>query len=414
MRRCLILLLLMCAALPLAAAAQDSGEPIYLYVEISEVGDPTLSPERAGIPLAFFERLRDLLVAEGRRPVMLRATEAGAYPPFVEDYESLSDTPDLWGQALLVNLLRYPDIDAVYLTPFTGFEYAPLPLGDAGWVIIVPMMPDDDARLDQVARLAAGMALYAAHDCAAAQPYLDAAASQPLWDESLAYARDMLRFYQATCAAAAGDAEAAIDGYRAVLDSVAGYPADPALDQRTYADHAATNLAYLYLEQGEDDEARRILDAFAAVDLGAVSGREMERFLERADLYVALDDTGAAVTEITRLIDLAAAANAAGPSSFGRDEIARLYAERGWRYAQGGQVELAAADYERAIQADSIYPKTFFWRGRLRWDQGDLAGARVDFELFLALAPDYYNYYEDDLAPFISVAEASLAALDAP
>lgn len=53
-----------------------------------------------------------------------------------------------------------------------------------------------------------------------------------------------------------------------------------------------------------------------------------------------------------------------------------------------------------------MYPKVYYRRGLLYLESEDEAAAFEDFETFLRLEPGFYDYYEEDLAPFVEQAQA--------
>jgi tetratricopeptide (TPR) repeat protein len=83
-----------------------------------------------------------------------------------------------------------------------------------------------------------------------------------------------------------------------------------------------------------------------------------------------------------------------------------LYVERGQRIILLYEWDRALADYDRALELDSDYADAYFYRGVLYASVPEAGDARaqavIDFEQYLALAPD--GAHADE-------AEAALAAL---
>ncbi|MDT0264372.1 tetratricopeptide repeat protein [Jatrophihabitans lederbergiae] len=53
-----------------------------------------------------------------------------------------------------------------------------------------------------------------------------------------------------------------------------------------------------------------------------------------------------------------------------------------------GDLDLALADYDRAVRQGPPFPELFYNRGSARMEDGDLVGARADFDLVLDMEPD--------------------------
>lgn len=403
----------------ISAADDLDAKTILIYAEINEPGlvgvAPDSLPGQSNFSLELYAMLRDILIAEGFTPVFIQASSAKHYPDFFEplaDYETL---PNFWKRAFSISSasLYGGTADSMILTPFVGHQSPPLPMGEFGLASLASISIERPASLEEVARLSAGMALYTSYHCDHALPYLEEASTNPdLIDDWLIFSNTM--FYRAACEYDQGQIENAITSYQAVLDySYEDAPFDPL----RITDYTAINLAWVYAQQGQHDQGLALLDAYATFDYGEYGrGGEAERFLRRADVYLALDAGDAAIAEITRLITIAidqnAAAVAAGqPEVFSSRAMARLYAERGQRYWQLGQTELALADFDQAVQIDDHYPKTYYWRGVLYYDQQVFDQSRADLERFLALAPDYNDYYEEDLTPYLNQAVTYLAQL---
>lgn len=408
------LFLIVCCLLPVSlstpiSSAQDAGSKIiFISGEINEYnqGDTDFGPGRSNFSLAFFATLRDILVSEGFEPVFVTASSDEHYPDFFEPAGNYEDIPNFWKQVLVAGPTSYGEEDWVRLTQYAGYQFPGLPMGTFGMTIMPRISVARFASLQEVARLAAGLALYTSHHCDAALPYLvEASNNEALMEDGiLVYGGTM--FYRASCEYDQGLIEDAAASYQAVID----YPYESQdYDLRLFSLDAATNLAWINAQRGKQEEAIALLDLYQAIDYhSAFSQRDMERFLKRADVYLALGANDFAIAEVTSLIEIAEQ----DPVEFWPDVMARLYTERGQHYLQTGQLTQALADFNQGIEIDAEYPKAYYWRGMLHTKREDFSQSKADFIQFLALAPDYYNYYEDDLTPYIEQATTSLEILN--
>jgi tetratricopeptide (TPR) repeat protein len=412
--RLLFLLLLTVAlfpVLPTTPAATQEDNPVYIFADINEYqGETGVTPGTSNFTPEFHEKLRDMLLAQGVTPVFLSYASGGTYPEFFADPADYEDAPGFWERSVSVSVVAYQNNDLVNLSPFSMYEFDPLPVGTSGLMMSVMISPDRENSMDAVVALSTGMALYTIRECDKAIPYFEAATQNTDLIENAMAAYEGANFYRANCEYVLGNPQQAIEAYTAALEFEGEMDLDPSMDPRIFDDLTAINLAWVYIQIGENARALELLNTFYDVDYLSYSSRETNRFLERAELYLALDEGEAAIREITRLIDIVVEANGTdltqidAKAYFATDELARLYAERGWRYGKLGMGEEALADYDKAIQTDPTYPKAYYWRGLLYYEREDYERASVDFAQFLELAPDYYNLYEEDLTPYIEAA----------
>jgi tetratricopeptide (TPR) repeat protein len=327
---------------------------------------------------------------------------SGGYPVF---FEAASDYPLYYEEnALWVDVRVTNELDWIYLSPYAAVEHPPLPAGTSGWSAVPEV---DNTNLDLAVDVAMAMALYVADECEAAIPFFDRVSSDPMFMEEALFIRLNTLFYRANCEYTLGNEDEAEALFAEILE-VEGENATFG-DPRLVSDYAVINLAWIYATTDRSREAKTLLDDYRDVDYTMYSSREMPRFLDRAAVYMELREEDRAIDEITRLIDLATGEVEAEASvTFLQVEIAQLYTERGRLYAQSGREDEAIRDYERAIATDETYPKAYYLRGKLSLEMEDEAAARADFEAFLSLQEGFYNYYEEDLAPFVEEIEAYL------
>jgi tetratricopeptide (TPR) repeat protein len=394
--------------LTLPVTAQEEGATFYVYAEINAspysdmtefgVGEAHTTPQ-------FFKRLGEALIVEGFNPVFLTEDTqlgSGSYPVF---FEETSNYPLYYEEnALWVDVRVTHEIDWIYLSPYAAVERPPLPAGTSGWSAVPEV---DNTNLALAVDVAMAMALYVADACEAAMPYFDRVSTDPMFTEEVLFIRLNMLFYRANCEYTLGNKDEAEVLYKEILDvEIDNTTFD---DPRLVTDYAVINLAWIYATTDRSREARKLLDAYQDVEYTMYTSREMPRFLDRAGVYMEIGEEDRAIDEITRLIDLATGEVETEASvTFLQVEIAQLYTERGRLYAQSGAQDNAMRDYEQAITADETYPKVYYLRGKLFIEMEDNQAARRDFEEFLVLEEGFYNYYEEDLAPFVEEVEAYL------
>lgn len=395
------LFLTLCCLSPAYAA-----KTIYIYVEINEYGS---SGQEALLVPELYTAVRDILVSEGFDPIFIAAVSDEDYPDFFEPFEKYEDIPNFWKQALSLSPNPNAEKGLLMVTQYAGYEFPGLPMGTYGMATMPRISADRPESVQEVARLAAGIALYTVNRCDIALPYLvEANTNEALMDNGvMVYTGTM--FYRANCEVDQGLFEDAAASYQAVLEYP--YKEWDNFDVLIFSESAAINLAWLDVKLGKQAEAIALLDSYRAADYGAYRPREIERFLERADLYLAVGENDAAIAEVTSLIEIGTASNQENPNVFTADVLARLYTERGQRYMKIDQPVQALADFEQAVQIDDQYPKVYFWRGMLYNERGELTQARADFEQFLTLAPGYFHHYEEDLTPYMAQAKNMLLSI---
>lgn len=414
--RLLIYILLLCATMPVLAQEADEPETVYIYVEINSILPNTTPGFEEGdshFAVPFLEKLRQVLREDGVNPLIVASSDevASQYPDLYDDVGDIDIfAPE--APTLSLSIRSFFEEDAVYLSPFAAYQFEPLPVGSFGYTAIPVITQEREESFDRAVDMAAGIALFIVRECESALTHLKAVYRNEAFIEDGVLLYGNVRFYMAACEYMLSNVDTAISLYEeGITFELADYTGE--WDARVVTDNSSINLAWLYAQKGRHADALGVLDAYADYVLPSYSGHTIERFLERADLYIALDDPEAAIAGMNHIIEQAISTDETGNAFFSDEERARLYTERGWRYSHTGNRGAALADFETAIQTDPAYPKAYYWRGIVRYLAQDYAGAREDFREFLDLAPDYFHYYEEDLTPYIARAQTALREIDA-
>lgn len=414
--RLLLCILILCAAMPLIAQEANEPKTIYIYVEINSIltnTTPGFEPGESHFAVPFLEKLRQVLQEAGVNPVIVASSEeiAAQYPDL---YDDIGDTDIFAPEAptLSLSIRSFFEEDTVYLSPFAAYQFEPLPMGSFGYTAIAIITPEREESLDLAVDMAAGIVLYIARECELALPHLDTVRQDNVFIEDGVLLYGNVRFYMAGCEYMMSNADTAVDLYedgidfeRAVYDGTA--------DARIMTHNSSINLAWVYAQEGRRNDALRVLNDYADYILPSYSARDIDRFLKRSDLYIDLGAYDAGIADINVLVKQALQEDESDTAFFSDDERARIVAERGWRYARIGNGSAALADFETAIGIDPTYPKVYYWRGILHSLRQDFAAALGDFEQFTELAPDYFNYYEEDLTPYLERAEIAIREIEA-
>lgn len=417
MKRFLLISLILMAGLAVwsPAQSQEDSPPLYLIVSSELPPNDDTTEGVAGLVPQFFDVLRANLLTAGVSPIFIAYDDISKYP----DYFVTGPSPDFLPTSALLSLQIRPFMEqlAVYVSPFGNYMFPPLPLGHFGWQTVRIIQSDCPDSIKSAADITSGIGLYVARECEAALSFLesDAAAidaSGTTETELIVgtFIQSSTRFYRAGCAYHLGDIEAAI----ALYEEARTYDAEPTEGQAPAAhDHTAINLAWLYLEIDEADEARALLDTYRGFYPPNIGDYSVGRFGARADLYLRLGEPQTAIAEFDFLLELALTRPDPFDSGIRYDQLfpfqfARIYAARGHVYAQAGQSDLALTDFNTAIENDPDYAKVYFWRGILYLEQGLNAESRADLERFLSLAADNVDIWEQDLQPLIAEAERRL------
>ncbi len=379
----------------------DTNTHLFIYAEVnlnSPLPEPLFSEGQSHYGEQFFEALRTRLSDYNVEVTFI------TLPEFVDDYpdyfESHDKYPDVFlDTTLSFGLLSYLSYEVIRATPFVSYDSSPLPFGDFGYSMMALIV--DDASLEIIVDLVAAMSLYIVRDCESALPLLldaDETAIQAL------FIQGNTRFYAGNCANFLEDYEAAVSYYLDVVDYA--YEDQPDIDERNFTAFTATNLAWTYLQIGDTTAALDILNQYQDLTFRFAATPYIQLAIARSDLYLVLQEPELAINEFDLLITQLQN----NPDLFiTEQENARIYAERGWRYVQLDNPDAALEDYTTAISIDASYPKTYYYRGILYRDIGEIELAISDFEQFLSLAADYQDYLEVDLSPLKEEAEEFLS-----
>jgi len=416
-RHLLLFLLLFIVALPITA--QQTTDPptddiIYIYAEVNL--DPPapidFEPGQSHLTPTFHEAVGALIQEAGYTPVFL-SPEVDGYPDlFTSDYDSdlvfAPTTP-----TLSLRTITFGDFDTFYMTPFAAFQFPPLPLGTYGWTVI--HTPNAEHSLEFVAHIVAGMALYTAYDCEAALPLFDNALDK-------VYAADEseinglllisgLQFYRGNCLYAVGEVDEAIQAYEAGLnDPDVNLDASEIFDPVEYTVHTRTNLAFVYMEQGEMEQALATLEPTRDLIIRPLYGfDDIIGYIVAAEIYRAAGEINLADNEISRLLR----AMADSESSSIERLRAQVYTEIGrFRLSYEPPIlDEALLDFAFALEADPEYAPAHYWTGVLHMDHGATEAAIESLTTFLANSDDFFDYYQSDLSTEIDDAQTRLAQL---
>jgi tetratricopeptide (TPR) repeat protein len=214
------------------------------------------------------------------------------------------------------------------------------------------------ASPEDIARLAAGMLLYAAGDCVAAIPYFE-----PFLARYFTDARLVAGFYLGNCALMDGAYDRAILVYRSLCEM----PIVP----------TATNLAWAYIQAEQPTLARIHLDT--ALDMTEDPHDRASAYESRAWVHALHFDYDAALADIDRAVELL-------PDDPG------LYVTRGQIVLLLYEWERVLTNYDAALELDPTYAEAYFYRGVLHYSNMpvglDREAALADFERYLDLAAD--------------------------
>ena len=420
--RLLITLAFAIVAVGVPITAQDDDDPLkplYVYWQINEFAtdDSAFAPGEAEMSPTFPRAVFRRILAETEYiPVFMGASDAPGYTPplFVPElsYNTLFsfDAPTISAQ-----LDTFPEGDFIRLTPYAAFELPPLPLGTQGWSVSLGISPDDDAAIELGIQLAIGMALYTAYDCEAALPLFDNALDK-------VYAADEseinglllisgLQFYRGNCLYAVGEVAEAIQAYEAGLnDPDVNLDASEIFDPVEYTVHTRTNLAFVYMEQGEMEQALATLEPTRDLIIRPLYGfDDIIGYIVAAEIYRAAGEINLADNEISRLLRAMADSES---SSIDRLR-AQVYTEIGrFRLSYEPPIlDEALLDFAFALEADPEYAPAHYWTGVLHMDHGATEAAIESLTTFLANSDDFFDYYQQNLAAEIEDARTRLQEL---
>jgi len=351
--------------------AEQVDEPtIFIYLSISElnsrdsIDDPELVPDWLA---GYVFDLISVLEVEGETPQVIIDSDVFLGDELSSIVRQFADYPDLFTDppysVLSIPVQLWDGFDTINITPFAPFPFEPLPVGLFGWQSITTV--ENNQVPDYVIDLAAGIALYVTGNCEGVITHLQSVRENAVRGEYDLFIYSSPRFYEASCRYISGDVDTAVTLFEEILAfelSDFDYQSGTNNALLWFTDTTAINLTSIYIDRGLIDEALAQLALYADIDLGyyGVSDREFERFLARADLYLALNKPAEGLFEITRLIDYFSS-NEVLDSPL----IAWLYTERGYRYEQIGDIDSALADYDSAIEFAPDYPVAYYRRGVL-------------------------------------------------
>lgn len=383
---------------------------VNIYVEVNEPANPGVdfAVGRSVTTPDIHGRVLQQLIDVDYQPNMIARENRNYSGLFEQDFDNefifAPDTP-----IISMRIQTFGEDDALYITPYAAFEFRSLPYGSQGVATVVVL--DDDAALEVGVQLTAGMALYTDRACLEALSLFDAAYETISADPeafSTVLLAPTVQFYRGNCLYQLGDIDGAIDAYTTALthpdiDTQPG--PDDVVDPRSYGDFTRINLAYIYVEQGDNAAAIDTLNVTQGMLTTYSSTETVYRFATRADLYIAAGDVDAGLAEMDELISLLAT----GEGLLVEELFAQAYTQRGRILGDLGEdVDAAFADFATAIEINPDYPFAYYWRGLLHRQNGDNAAAQEDLTTFIELSADYDNYYEQNIVTFVTRARALL------
>ncbi len=248
------------------------------------------------------------------------------------------------------------------------------------------------------------LSLYAVNQCDEALPYFEQV-QQGIVTLNLApedvHAPLFTPFYRANCALRKGDYQQAIALYESVLIV---FP-QPFFYAPTLS--TAINLAWAYLQIGEEDKAIALIDKAVSsyrywLAKADSSGNAFPVIIRRAQLYALASRYDDAVADLTTAIEI-------------EPENPELYTLRGQMYLYLYEWDSVLNDYNTAIELDPAYPDAYFYRGILYYSilqtgQELRPEALADFQYYLELAPE--GTHAAEAFRYAATIQAELDALD--
>lgn len=222
-----------------------------------------------------------------------------------------------------------------------------------------------------ISDMAIGLAYYATAACSQATRYFDIALN------NLPEVSAQIAFLKGNCAIIAENYETAARHFEASLSQIE--------DDISYFENTVTNLAWVYVQLGQGDDAIALMDDF--VDAARCSGEpignlspvftgpptcESEALAYRAQIHALLFDFDAAVADI----DAAIALDPENPS---------LHVQRGQIVVLLYEWDRVLENYDTAIALDPGYADAYFHRGVLYYTVLERETALADFERYLEL-----------------------------
>lgn len=321
-----------------------------------------------------------------------------------DDFEP--DDIYLWFKECLIN-------DTVYLFLCSALNVSPMenlspalisyPIG-CGAIASAAFSHDSLDGIEFSVNYLTAVSLYAMNRCDEAVPYLEQAQESIAtlnFDPYRVLAPFLVAFHRANCALQNGDYQRAIELYESVLVE---FP-PPFFDLDTLP--AAINLAWAYLQIGEEDKAIALIDKAVSsyrywLAKAESSGNSFPVIIRRAHLYALASRYDDAVADVTAAIEL-------------DPENPELYVLRGQMYLYLYEWDSVLNDYNTAIELDPAYPDAYFYRGILYYSilqtgQELRPEALADFQYYLELAPE--GRHAAEAARYAATIQAELDALD--
>ncbi len=169
--------------------------------------------------------------------------------------------------------------------------------------------------------------------------------------------------------------------------------------------HVSVHLARLYIQAGQPDKARTLLNRLD--DRGFPPDSNATLWYERrARLYAMLYDYDAALTDVNAALEIA------NRQQGSADRLSDLYTHRGEIYLLRYEWDAALADFDQALAIAPNHADAYFQRGVLYYTMAQREDALQDFEQYQALAPN--GQHSTQAATYSESIRAELNALNPP
>ncbi len=230
--------------------------------------------------------------------------------------------------------------------------------------------------------LLVGAGLYATQSYSLALRYFNIAADTPFEED--VHTPRALHFYIANAELEAGNTGAAITHYQ---QSLAYTPVNTLIDH-----HAAFNLGWLYLQQGETDLALQPITNLIQSNIAASdqpANHHISLLRSRSTLYALALQYDPAIQDLNHALEIARTASA----DFAPAALADLYLQRGQTYLLLYEWDQVLNNYNTALELDPSRADLYYYRGILYYSilqtgQSLYAEALSDFQTYLDRAPD--------------------------
>ena len=173
---------------------------------------------------------------------------------------------------------------------------------------------------------------------------------------------------------------------------------------RPLSQHMTLYLTRFYIQAGQPDEARTLLDTLSG-DASFPPDENAPFWYERqARLYALLYDYDAALKDVNAALEITDSQQVSAARR------ADLYTHRGEVYLLRYEWDAALTDFNQALAIAPQHADTFFQRGVLYYTMAQRENALSDFEQYQALAPD--GQYSEQAATYSKSIRAELDALN--